>query len=220
MSVISPYDEALHFIKRHPGTGGASSLAKLVLSLYNDICGYSFSECISKLDEHLIAVALRMVQYYALHGETDDLRAVGRTIRDELYPQLWEVGIAMRDARQALRNEWEAEERMARLSAFNKAEAALFSDVANLIPAAISKQLLTQDDSHYAYYNSAGTWRDAELARHAVHTAIDLAHGAELSSNCPELGQALVVRIDGRVYYVSTDYDAREAYLETIRGSA
>jgi hypothetical protein len=65
MSPITPYDEALQFIKQDPGTGGASSLAKLVLSLYNDMCGYSFAECVGNLDDRLTSVALRMVKDYA-----------------------------------------------------------------------------------------------------------------------------------------------------------
>jgi len=47
MGSISPYDEALQFIQRNPETGGALGLAKLILSLYNDLCGYSFAECVA-----------------------------------------------------------------------------------------------------------------------------------------------------------------------------
>ena len=218
MSLISPYDEGLQFIKQNPGTGGASSLAKLILSLYNDICGYSFAECVGNLDDRLTGVALRMVQDYAARGETDDLRTAGKIIHDEIYPRLWEMGIAMRDARAALREKWEAEERKAELDALDAAEAALFTNPAKLIPTSTAKGMLEQGDSQYAYYNRAGDWRDAKLTREAVHAAIDLAGGAELSSNCPEFGQALAVRIDQRIYYVCTDFDAREAYLETIQG--
>lgn len=218
MSNISPYDEALQFIKQNPGTGGASSLAKLVLSLYNDICGYSFAECVGNLDARLTGVALRMVEDYTIRGETDDLRAAGKIIAEDLYPRLWEMSIAIRDARAATRAKWEAEERKAELDALDAAEAALFTDPAKQIPANKAQELLAQDDPLYAYYNLAGDWREAKLKRETVHAAIDLTGAAELSYNCPEGGQMLAVRIDKRIYYVCTDYDAREAYLETIRG--
>lgn len=219
MSLISPYDEALQFIKQNPGTGGASGLAKLILSLYNgDICGYSFAECVGSLDDPLSGVALRMVQDYAARGETDDLREAGKLLHDEIYPRLWEMGIAMRDARAALRAKWEAEEREAELVALDAAEAALFTNPAKLIPASTAKGMLERADSQYAYYNRAGDWRDAKLTREAVHAAIDATGGAELSTNCPEFGQAIAVRIDQRIYYVCTDFDARDAYLETIHG--
>jgi hypothetical protein len=217
MSTISPYDEALQFIKQNPGTGGASSLAKLVLSLYNDICGYSFAECVSNLDDRLTGVALRMVQDYAKRGETDDLRTAGKIIADDLYPRLWEMSLAMCDARAATRAKWEAAERNAELDTLDAAEAALFTDPAKQIPASKAKELLEQDDPLYAYYNIAGDWRSAKLNRDRVHAAIDQAGGAELSYNCPESSQMLAVRVDNRIYYICTDYDAREAYLDTIR---
>lgn len=218
MSVISPYDEALQFIRQNPGTGGAYSLSKLILSLYNHIAGFSFAECVGNLDDRLTGVALRMVQDYAARGETDDLRAAGKIIHDDLYPRLWEMSIAMRDAREALRTKWDEEERKAELNALEAAEAALFTDPAKLVPANAAKGMLEQSDSQYAYYHRSGEWRDAKLSRDAVCAAIDIASGAELSQNCPENGQSLAVRIDERVYYVSTDYDARDAYLETSQG--
>jgi len=213
MSSISPYDEALQFIKQHPGTGGAGSLAKLVLSLYNQICGYSFAECVGNLDAHLTNLAVRMAKDYAERGETDDLRAAGKIIADDLYPGLWEMSLAMNEARAATRAKWEADERKAEQDALDAAEAALFTDPSKLIPPDTAKAMLDQQDPLYAYYSSRGDWRDTTLVRDKVHAAIDLLVGAELSRNCPE-GQFLAVRIDGRVYYVHTDYDAREAYLE------
>lgn len=218
MSHISSYDEALQFIQQNPGTGGAGSLAKLILSLYNDSCGYSFAECIGNLDDRLTDVALRMVQDYAAHGENDDLRAAGKVIHDNLYPRLWDMGMAMQDARTSLRLKWEADDLKAELDALDAAEAILFTDPAKLIPPSTAKGLLNESDSQYAYHNRAGRWLDSTLSRDTVHAAVDLTGGAELSDLCPEFGHALVVRIDQRNYYVNTDYDAREAYLETIHG--
>lgn len=219
MSSVSPYDEALQFIKQNPGTGGAGSLAKLVLSLYNDLCGYSFAECVGNLDDRLTQIALRMVQDYAARGETDDLLAAGKMIADDLYPQLWEMGRAMQDARQALREKWQADERKEKLDTLNAAEAALFTDPTKLIPASKAKELLDESETLYAYYHVSGDWRHTtSLTLDRVRAAIDDAGGAELSHNCPEGSGMLAVRIDQRIYYVSTDYDAREAYLDTIRG--
>jgi hypothetical protein len=96
MSLISPYDEALRIIRQHPGTSGAGGLAKLLVSLYNDQCSFSFAECVRVLDDRLTAVAVRMVQDYAVRGETEDLRNAGKIIVNDLYPGLWEMGIAMR----------------------------------------------------------------------------------------------------------------------------
>jgi hypothetical protein len=186
------------------------------LSLYNSDCGFSFAECVSNLDDRLTSLALRMVLDYAERGETDDLRAAGKILADDLYPRLWEMGRAMRDARQATREKWEAEERKAELDALHAAEAALFTDPTKLIPAGKAKELLDGDDPLYAYYNVAGDWRNTKLIRATVHAAIDLVGGAELSYNCPEGGQMLAVRIDKRIHYVHTDYDLREAYLKAV----
>ncbi len=56
---MSPYQEALAWIDRHLGTGGTASLVKLVLSLWNAACGFSFRECIHNLAEDHTALALR-----------------------------------------------------------------------------------------------------------------------------------------------------------------
>lgn len=217
MTDNNPYNEALATILRHPGTSGAGGLAKLVLSLYNQQCSFAFSECVGSLDGANTTLALKLVRHYAEYGETEALRNVGKQLADKHYPGLWEMGNAMRDARDALREQWKQDELKAELDALDAAEAALFSDPAKLIPAETAKRLLEQTDQLYAYSHLAGDWRGKNVSREAVHAAIDLLGGAELSYNCPENGQALAVRIDNRTLYVCTDYDAREAYLETIR---
>ena len=217
MSSISPYDEALQIIKQNPGTGGAGSMAKLVLSLYNDMCGYSFAECVGNMDQRLIGVALRMVKDYAEHGETEDLRAAGKVISDDLYPRLWEMGIAMRDARSALRSKWQDDERANEAAELEAAEAALFTDPAKRIPISHAKELLDRDDPLSGYFNSRGDWRSRELSREMVHAAIESTGGSEMSHNCPESGNMLAVRIEQRIYYLFTDYDARESYLARER---
>lgn len=217
MSSISPYDEALQFIKQNPGTGGAGSLAKLVLSLYNSDCGFSFAECVGNLDYELTSVALRMVNDYASRGVTDDLREAGKIIAEDMYPRLWELTVAMRDARATTRRRWEQEERQAEQDALKAKEAALFTDPSKLIPADKAKEILEQGDPQYAYQFVAGEWRDIKVNRQAVVEAIDLTGGAELSLNCPE-AMTLAVRMNERIYYVFTDYEAREAYIESTEG--
>lgn len=216
MSTISPYDEALKFIRRNPGTGGASSLAKLILSLYNgDICSYSVVECFGNLDDRLRTIAFEMVHNRVERGETDDLLAAGTLIREELYPRLWELGLAMSDARRATRDKWAADESRAEREALAAAEVALFKDPAKLIPSSLAKDLLPLEDPLYASFsNRSGDWSSIYLPRDRVHSAIDQAGGAELSSNCPENGYMLALALDKRIYYVFTDYDAREAYLK------
>jgi hypothetical protein len=127
------------------------------------------------------------------------------------------MSLTVREAREATRAKWEAAECKAELDALDTAEAALFTDPAKRIHASKAKELLEQHDPLYAYYNFAGDWRDAKLIRDTVHAAIDLAGGAELTDNCSESSQMLAVRINKCIYYFCTNYDAREAYLDTIR---
>lgn len=106
---MSPYQEAWQHINKHPGTGGAGSLAKLVLSFYNDACAFTFRECVSNLDSNLTNLAVRMTAHFAAHGEDADLRSVGNAIV-ERFPRLWDAGMAMDSARQALQRQWERED--------------------------------------------------------------------------------------------------------------
>jgi len=107
---MSPYQDALAWIRNHPGTGSAASLAKLVLSLWNAECGFSFRECIYNRDEAHTALALRMVTHFAAAGEDADLVAAGYEVcRD--YPRLWDLGQAGDQAKHALRAAWDKEAR-------------------------------------------------------------------------------------------------------------
>jgi len=99
---MSPYPDALAWIRTHPGTSSAISLAKLILSLWNPDCGFSFRECIGNLDEERTALALRMVTHFAAVGEDADLVAVGEVVcRD--WPHLWDIAQAGDRAKRALR---------------------------------------------------------------------------------------------------------------------
>ena len=106
---MNPYREAEAWIERHPGTGSATSLAKLVLSLWNAECAFSFRECISNLDEDRTALAVKMVSYFARHGEDNELCEVGKNIC-ETHSRLWDLGQAAEDAKCGLRAKWSAED--------------------------------------------------------------------------------------------------------------
>jgi hypothetical protein len=81
---MSPYPEALTWIRRHPGTAGARGLAKLVLSLWNDECAFSLRECLSGLDAERTALALRLVSHFAEHGEERELIEMGHAVCRDL----------------------------------------------------------------------------------------------------------------------------------------
>lgn len=218
MSSFSPYDEALLIIRQHPGTSGAGGLAKLLLSLYNDLCGFSFAECVSGLDDRLTGVALRMVQDYARRGETEDLRAAGKILVDDLYPGLWEMGIAMREAREAVRQRWKREEQDREAAEIAAAEKEFMARAElRAIPPGVADELLASEDSNtYAYYYQSFEWRDKELSLEKVRAAVR-EHGTGFMKCYPDSGYMLGVILDGRVYYVHSDYDARERYLESIQ---
>lgn len=73
------YQEAERLIDRHPGTGGATGLMRLILSLYNgDEYPYAFSVCIQSFSPDLRRMALEMVFDYAKFGENNgELLRVG-----------------------------------------------------------------------------------------------------------------------------------------------
>lgn len=102
---MTPYQEAQQWISKHPGTGSAASLAKLILSLWNSDCGFSFRECVGNLDGNLTGLALRMVAHFAECGEDQELVSVGHQIVEK-YPRLWEMSHSMASARNTKREEW------------------------------------------------------------------------------------------------------------------
>jgi hypothetical protein len=110
---MSPYHDALAWIRRHPGTGSSDTLAKLILSVWNVGCGFSIRECLHNLDADRTALALRMVAHLAAHGEDTELVTVGYEICHE-YPQLWDLGQAGERAKHALRDIWDKDAAAAR----------------------------------------------------------------------------------------------------------
>ena len=220
MNAVSPYNEALGIIRQHPGTGGAGSLAKLLLSLYNDLCGYSVAECLGNLDGRLSAVALRMIQDYAARGETEDLRAAGKVIANELYPGLWEMGLAMRDAREATRQRWQREEQDRETAEVVAAEKEFLADAGRRsIPPAAAEQMIQADAGDdgkiSAYYFVAGSWQNKKLQLDQVLAAVR-ERGTGFIYCAAESSNWLGIALDDRLYYVYPDYDAREEYLASI----
>jgi hypothetical protein len=106
-TAISPYAEAWHWVERHPGTGSANSLAKLLLSLWNQENAFSFRECVHNLDAQRIRLALRVVIHFAECGEDSELIKIGYKVY-EAYPRLWELGEAATRAKFDLQEKWGA----------------------------------------------------------------------------------------------------------------
>jgi hypothetical protein len=211
------YIEAFEAIKQNPGTGSSTSLAKLVLSLYNQQCSYSFAECIGNLDAKLTALALRMVADYAQSGETQELRDVGTELCNDLYPHLWEMGQAMQAAREDTRRKWQQEEQDREANAITVAEREFISDAGrrSVPPVAADEMILADDDKEgmvSAYY-FAGDWRLKKLNLDQVRAAVR-ERGTGFIYCAAESSYWLGISLDDKLYYICPEYDARERYLE------
>jgi hypothetical protein len=103
----TPYQEALAWIEKHPHAGSGIRLAKLILSLYNDKCGYSIRECLDSMDEERQRLALRIVQHFAKHGEDAELVLAGERVVI-IHPRLLDLGEASYRAKWALERRWQA----------------------------------------------------------------------------------------------------------------
>ena len=103
---VSPYVEAWHWIDQHRGTDSAHSLAKLLLSLWNSSNAFSLRECIDNLDELRRPLALRVVTYFATHGETRELIELGYKVC-EACPRLCALGQRAWDAKRELLEKWQ-----------------------------------------------------------------------------------------------------------------
>lgn len=108
MATQNPYLAGLELVKIHHGTSGQAALAKCILSLYNDVHSYSIGEILSPLDSRYTAVVMAMLQEYARHGETEELRQAGKWCADN-FPGLLEMSQAMYAARAEVRRRWDDE---------------------------------------------------------------------------------------------------------------
>lgn len=115
-NITNPYLSALDLVKQNHGTGGQAAIAKCILSLYNDGHSFSIGEILGPLDARYTGVVLAMVQAYAAHGETEELRKAGKWTYEN-FPRLIELSEAMSNARALVRQEWERQhdEEMRRL---------------------------------------------------------------------------------------------------------
>lgn len=216
------YIEALEAIKQNPGTGSSASLAKLVLTLYNQQCCYSFAECISNLDARLTALALRMVTEYAECGETQELRDVGSELANDLYPHLWELSNAMQAAREDTRRKWQQEEQDREAAKIRAAEQAFLADLARRVvpPVTAEKMILADHDCAgkvTAYYFD-GDWRHKKLQLDQVHASAK-ERGTGFIYCGAESSYWLGIELNDRLYYVCPDYDAKELYLDANPGA-
>jgi hypothetical protein len=105
---ISPYGEAWSWIAQHPGTGSATSLAKLLLTLSHG--GFSLKECLHELDDARLEMALRVVNHFAVYERDPELLEIERRI-EASEPRLATVTQAAAAAREALRKRWRSEDR-------------------------------------------------------------------------------------------------------------
>jgi hypothetical protein len=104
----NPYIAGLELVKQNYGTSGQGALAKCILSLYNDMHAFSIGDVLRPLDRNYTAVVLAMVNEYARHGETAELRLAGEYVYVN-FPRLIELSNAMSDARGMVRQKWQIE---------------------------------------------------------------------------------------------------------------
>ena len=97
--------------RRHPATGSSTGLAKLILSLWNPDCAFSFRECVGSFDATRDDLAWRIMTHFLAHGEDEDLCRAGEHVH-KTNPRLWERGQAAAHAKATLRQQWETERRV------------------------------------------------------------------------------------------------------------
>ena len=142
---MSPYQEALDWIRLHPGTGSAGSMAKLVLSFWNCECAYPFRECIGNLDGNLTKVAVRMAAHFAQRGEDQELTEIGHQVC-KLYPRLWEMGQVMDRAKRAQREEWDVADRAASAAMYREDDLVLADDAITGLREGMVGQFVSEEE--------------------------------------------------------------------------
>lgn len=104
----NPYLEGLKLAQQHYGTSGQGAIVKCILSLYNSRNAFSIGEILSPLDRHYTAAVFNMLQEYAHHGETEELRTAGKWCAEN-FPRMIELADAMSNAAGEVRYRWEKE---------------------------------------------------------------------------------------------------------------
>lgn len=85
---MAAYDEALEWVRHHPGSPEGLGLAKLILSLHHTAYAFSFRECTDGMDDARMALALRIVGQFARVGREDDSMLTVACTLAEWYPVL------------------------------------------------------------------------------------------------------------------------------------
>jgi len=106
---MTPYQEAMLLIRRHPESDDALGLAKLVLSLWNAEYSFAFRECITGLDDLPTAIAVRVVGQFARLGEDLELQEIGAELC-EMYPRMGDAATACSQVRAELERKWRVED--------------------------------------------------------------------------------------------------------------
>lgn len=102
----NPYIAGLDLVQKNYGTSGQAALAKCILSLYNQAHAFSIGEVLGPLGGEYTTVLLAMVNEYARHGETEELRQAGKYVYEN-FPRLIELSNAMSNARCDVRQAWQ-----------------------------------------------------------------------------------------------------------------
>lgn len=106
----NPYMAGLDLVQQNYGTSSQAALAKCILSLYNEAHAFSVGEFLGPLGGEYKAVVLAMVNEYARHGETAELRLAGEYVYAN-FPRLIELSNAMSDARGMVRQKWQRQQK-------------------------------------------------------------------------------------------------------------
>lgn len=85
---MTPYQEALDWVRHHPNDPESLGLAKLILSLHHPAYAFSFGECVAGIRDELIALALRVVGQYVRTGREDESMQEIAARLAEWYPEL------------------------------------------------------------------------------------------------------------------------------------
>lgn len=99
---MTPYDEALDWVRHHPEAPEALGLAKLILSLHHPAYAFSFRECTDGMRDARMALSLRVVGQFVRIGREDESMLAAACTVAEWYPVLTRRAEQMEEAKQAI----------------------------------------------------------------------------------------------------------------------
>jgi hypothetical protein len=106
---MTPYEDAMAFIKSNYGSSSSAGMAKLILSLYNSGHSFGLGECLNSFDGKRLVLAQNLILHYMEYGEDGSLREAGRKIY-EIWPRLIELSDAASLAKAEVREKWHVED--------------------------------------------------------------------------------------------------------------